>query len=353
MTTLVTVGMNYLIDPYGIFGSPTWAAINEKKPAAANRTHIVKPYAVKRDNYAVIIVGNSRPQMGLDPDHPCIQSIGSAYSLTLPGAGVYQQARYLQHALSYSQPKLIILGIDFIDFLISPNEKNDPYRWPPYTDKFEERLAVDPQGRRNFNYFKSKIFDYRDSLFSLITTKDSIQTIKTQNLQFSSTLNSNGFNPANDYFEIIKHEGQHMLFKQKNEELLETLTRSKWQIIQNNVPWSSPLTSLNKIIEEATSREIRLIVFINPYHADYIKNIITASQENNFKQWKIIIEELVVKKNHLEFWDFSVINAYTSESPPQPNDKKTILNWFWEPAHYRKELGDKLLDQMLAKNGCA
>ena len=52
----------------------------------------------------------------------------------------------------------------------------------------------------------------------------------------------------------------------------------------------------------------------------------------------------------VELWDFSTINPLSTEHPPAPGDKRTIMQWFWEPAHYREEYGDLMLSQMLQRS---
>ena len=39
---------------------------------------------------------------------------------------------------------------------------------------------------------------------------------------------------------------------------------------------------------------------------------------------------------------------FTEESVPAAGVRSGPLRWFWEPSHYRSELGDLMLDTMLA-----
>jgi hypothetical protein len=45
-------------------------------------------------------------------------------------------------------------------------------------------------------------------------------------------------------------------------------------------------------------------------------------------------------------WDFSVASDFVTEVVPLTNPKQQ-MKWFWEPAHYKKELGDMLLARWL------
>jgi len=129
LISLILACTNYIIDPYSLFQTKRVSGFNDKKPAAANRTALFKPYNVININPETIIVGNSRPEMGLNPLSECWpKGIGAVYNLTFPGLGTYEQVRALFHAVSIGNVKNILLGIDFIDFLQSRN--NNTLFWP-------------------------------------------------------------------------------------------------------------------------------------------------------------------------------------------------------------------------------
>ena len=47
-------------------------------------------------------------------------------------------------------------------------------------------------------------------------------------------------------------------------------------------------------------------------------------------------------------WDFSVASDFVNEVVPLTNPKQQ-MKWFWEPAHYKEELGDILLTSLLVE----
>jgi hypothetical protein len=274
------------------------------------------------------------------------------YSLTLPGASFYQQVRTLQHALALTEPTLVLLAVDFLDFLIDPSVTTDPYKWPLPPRDFERRLVVDAQGELNPAYRWQRLTDYRDALFSLTAFKDSLKTLIAQDWPLATTITAAGFNPANEYLEIIYNEGQHVLFEQKNAEIASQLTRQQWGIFVRDSHWSALLEALDRAIAMIQARGARVVVFINPYHAQYLEGINEAGYGPLFARWKQALADLVRRKQDVALWDFALLNSYTNEAPPSKGDKRNMLSWFLEPAHYRKELGDLLLRTMLHGNGC-
>jgi hypothetical protein len=50
--------------------------------------------------------------------------------------------------------------------------------------------------------------------------------------------------------------------------------------------------------------------------------------------------------NPFPLWDFSGFTELTTEPFPPLGDKETKMRWYWESSHYKKELGDLVLDRM-------
>jgi hypothetical protein len=93
---------------------------------------------------------------------------------------------------------------------------------------------------------------------------------------------------------------------------------------------------------------VTVVLFINPYHVDYLLALERAGRWSQFDAWKRELARLADELG-VELWDFSELNSLSAEQEPAPGDKKTILKWFWEPAHYRMEYGDLMLSSMLQR----
>ncbi|MCB2027227.1 MAG: hypothetical protein KDH18_00170, partial [Rhodoferax sp.] len=154
-----------------------------------------------------------------------------------------------------------------------------------------------------------------------------------------------GFNPANDYLDIVRTEGQHVLFAQKNRELASRLSR-EYRLDPDDGTDGDGFTALRRLIDWSKSRGIELTLFINPYHAEYLEGLERSGQWQLFEQWKQLLTD-IAEGGGVALWDFNTLDAYAAETPPAPGDRRTILRWFWEPAHYRSSLGDVMLERML------
>lgn len=348
LVCILGAALNYLVDPYSLFGTRRIPGFNERKPTASERARVVKPYMALRAKPRVVIGGNSRPEMGLNPRSACWKDAEQpVFNMGIPGASVFMQSRYVQHAVEKGQAQRVLFGIDFFDFLADASKPTGPLDWERLGEAFEGRLDAESQKQGSLPTFQ-RIDDVFSGLFSLKTLNDSIVTLASQRNPYSATRYENGFNPGSDYVPIIKNEGQAVLFSQKNIELRRSLQQPNLGILDVNGQQTESLQALRQLLVWAKRRSIGLVLFINPYHSDYLVQIEMAGKWALFEDWKRQVTALAAEYR-VPLWDFNSIEPYSTESPPAFNDKRSRLRWFWEPAHYRHELGDHMLGAMLAR----
>jgi hypothetical protein len=351
-TCLFAAFFNLLIDPYGLFGSPRIEGVNAVKPEAPERIRYVKPYYADRVAARTLIAGNSRPEMGLDPASHCWKpNEQPVFNTGVPGLGVSDQIGFVEHAATDGNVKNVFLGLDLTDFFVSSKTSlNDVAKSEPITEsKFNLRTKMD--GSPNPHYSKHRLKDWLTGLFSLETVSDSFVTIIQQHRENQPTRRADGFNPANDYHPIISAEGQAVLFVQKNQEIVQSFSKLGRDIYQESTDWSSLFETLDRFLTRAGERGINVVLFINPYHADYLATIALTDHWILLDQWKRTLLAIADRHN-LSLWDFNAVDERTGEPPPKPGDRTTELRWFWEPAHYRSEYGEQMLSAMLERD-CA
>lgn len=347
MFLCTTAALNYLVDPYGLFDSERIEGFNAIKPTAANHVRMAKPYQIISFLPKTVIAGNSRTEMGLDPLNDCwSEEQRPVFNIGLPGASIYIQTRTLQHATLENDSKLVLWGLDFLDFLGAQKGGSDPNHWPVRKAAFEDRLRVNADGSENFSFVWKRLEDQLGALFSLDTLKDSFHTLLKQKNHRTSSIRRDGFNPAFDYLDIITWEGQGVLFQQKNQNLARRFTRPGLKLYQEDTQWSKDFENVRRFLLFAKKNEMRVVLFINPYHADYLSLLELTGLWPMFEAWKLQLTD-IADTFEVELWDFSGINALSIEQAPVLGDKTSTLQWFWEPAHYKKEYGDLMLSRML------
>lgn len=341
---LIAAALNYLVDPYGLFGTRRIAGLNALKPAAPEKARVAKPYMASRAQPRTVVGGNSRPEMGLDPQSSCWSDADRpVFNAAIPGADVFMQVRYAQHAAESGAARRIVFGVDFLDFLVDPSAPGGPIDWAALGTGFDGRLVSAADAITT-----QQAADIFNSLFSLAAVGDSIATVAAQRDLHAPTRREDGFNPARDYLPIIRSEGQAVLFMQKNAEVGRRLRPANLDVLAAGGQASKPFLALRHMLEWASGRGIEVVLFINPYHADYLVQIEASGKWTLLEAWKRQLAGLAAEYG-VPLWDFNTLDQYSTETPPARNDRKTTLRWFWEPAHYRQELGDRMLAGMFGR----
>ena len=103
------------MDPYYAFGTPNFPGINAVRPLYESHVPVVKPYQVRRIKPDAIILGSSRAEVGLDPQHPG-WAAKNVFNYGLPSATSYEVMLAFLDAQSGGQLKQAVVGLDFFGF---------------------------------------------------------------------------------------------------------------------------------------------------------------------------------------------------------------------------------------------
>jgi hypothetical protein len=322
---ILVATLNVVVNPYEILTIERFS-FNQFKPEAGNRVRTFKKYRPAAFNPDTLLMGNSRVEIGFNPSSPQLKAIGSKiYNLGVPGASFLKQIAYANRVIEKGHVKTVLFGVDFIDFLYS--KKN------PSIQQFPSNITG-----------KNKIIEYAEAIFSLDGAISSVKTLFNQQYN-NSTREYNGFNPARNYLPIIQHEGVSVLFQQKTTELMARFKK-------NTFSSDSPITllrmdALTKFLAQCKEKGIKVYLFINPYHARYYRAIDKSGLSDSFNSWQIDLAKIAEQNSRLTFRNFTHFGNYDQEVVPGLGIKGKPLKWYWEPAHYRQELGDKMLESLL------
>ncbi|WP_412971474.1 hypothetical protein [Glaciecola sp. MF2-115] len=314
---ILFVGMiNYVVNPFLMFQQTKVNDIFTYKPEAATRVQTFKKYQAEGQNYDVLIVGNSRVEMGLNPDSPYFKD-KHVYNAGVPGLSMPAQIAYAKNLVNSNNIETLYVGVDFVDF-----------------------ISRELPNLEDFKFESNKYDDYLSATFSLDALKASLMTIFNQS-QYASTRTYKGFNPAKDYIATLQSEGQAVLTSQKLRALFTKIegTRFHKQELMTNV--QSPINVLEKNVNDWVKNGKRVVIFINPYQDLYYDALAKSGLANDFEIWRSAIKK-VANNTDSAFYDFTDLGMLHSNMFNEENE----LKYFWEPAHYKKGLGDKMLEIM-------
>lgn len=338
LAVLAGVGaLNMFIDPLGVFFSPRIQGLNALKPHLDHHYELARWEAARRLCAPVGIFGNSRAEIGFDPAHLKTVAHGlTAFNHAVPGSNVTLAARQFGWLKREGcAPKRVVLGLEFFDFLGSPAaESADPSSFPT--------------PRKDWLFMGEVVF-------SLTGLRDSLSTIALQSARYPATITKTGFNPLFNYLHEVEQSGHYTLFRQR---AVENVKAWQIKISRPKLPTgqlSLDQTDLENFLSQATSVGAEVDMVIYPYHAEVRLLIERMGLSQHFSDWKrgIVASTAKYSAQHptVRVWDFSALQPETLEPIPPPGDRISHLRWYWEGGHFKKALGDKVLDRLAGGPG--
>ncbi len=333
--------LNLGVDPFAVWHNRCIEGANCRKTEAGDKVYLTKSYQWHHLSPEVVILGNSRPELGLNPKTPLLAG-KSTYNLAVRGAGLSNQITYIVNLLKEHNPERVILSVDFLDFL-----EIDGYTavWPPHIKKTDSR-PYSITGQPNPHHIVNDLKNRAMSLLSLDSTLASIRTLINQKKLLNYTT-LDGFNQADGFLPIVTHEGLPALFDQKRQELVKRL-KGKRFVLRDVMGQSSNFGALSLLVKELNRRKIKLNLFISPYHVEYLNVLVQTGHSTLFLEWKAELVGELFRAGYFQqskLLDFSGFNRFTTESVP--SEPGQFMKWYWEPSHYRSALGEVILAQIL------
>lgn len=330
--------LNIFIDPLGVFAAPRITGLNAIKPHLDHHREFARYQNAVRVCADTGIFGNSRAEIGLDPENKALVAHkAAAFNHAIPGTGpqtTYQQILWLEAANCL--PKTIILGVDFFDFLGGAARNALP------------TLQTSPPPQLNRGFFA-------DSVFSIAGLGDSLATILAQHSHYPATTTDRGFNPLLNYIPEVGKSGAYIFFRQRAEENIRRWRQKPLRLRPEQGGASDDEATLDAILARLSRADTTIYVIIYPYHAQIRVLAERLGMGELFADWKQLLISIAERNARpgvrIEVWDFSAIAPETIEAIPPKGDRQTRLNYYWEGGHFKNQLGDRVLERLLGKPG--
>ena len=324
-----------IVDPYGLYGIVWRADFNAVKPGLSRYQSQIKQEHAQRLRPQLIILGNSRAEIGFDPRARALAAHGAGYNLAIPGTGLATSAsQFAQLLRAGVQPRTVIMGMEFIDFL-NPAAAQEKHPAPAAAPAPAPALG--------------RAFWRVDTLFSLASLQDAVHTLRIQHDGEAATMSADGYNPLLEYGAHVRQDGYHKLFAQRAQESAASFQRKSTRSLATGDFLSLRIFLLAMA---ATQADIRLVIY--PYHAQMLAMLEAAGLWPLFDAWKaqLVLEIGAVKAHypdaHITLVDFSGYGAYNCEPIPAAQDRGAATRWYWEAGHFKKALGDIVLQRLMS-----
>jgi hypothetical protein len=342
----VVAGFDAAVDPYAVFGTPRLAGFNARKIAAAPQQRMAKTYEVERVRPVTVLLGSSRVDIGLDPASPVWPAaMRPVFNYGLDGMGLRQARAALMQAAATGRLRNAVLVLD-------TDLAGDAPAPPGPPDETERRMLVRTEGDGtalvpNPARRRQHLSDLFLSALSLGALRDSVRTVLGQDDAGAADLSPAGATSENRFRAWAAASGYHAMFAQKDATNAAKLAQAAQWVAAH--PGAAPdLGTVARIIAFCRAHDIGLVIVIPPVHDHLLTQIAAHGLAARFAQWKAGLAALVPAGDaQVQLWDFSGASPYVSEPMPPPDDRHTMLRWFWDPTHFTKALGEQLLKRVL------
>ncbi|AYJ77660.1 hypothetical protein [Aliarcobacter cryaerophilus] len=307
--------INYIVDPYNLYKTN----LLKNKPKEFEYMRLVKAINVEEIKPYSIVLGTSRAEMAIDPEHEYF--IKPSYNLANAGSTMYETKYYLKEAILQGKLKKVLLVAD----------------WRMFNDVNMKQVADFETYFENRNIYKY-LLNYK-------VFEDSLFTIKNQNKL--SLHKSNGQMTdryVNDV--LLAHGGQYktMLAEEKN----------YYKNFTNNNSYKDTkkdsFEDFKEILQMCYRNNIKLDIIFGPSHIRQWEAFDYYHGYETFLKWKkdivLFVEKIGLEENKIPFniLDFSVYHRLTAENVPKEPEQR--MEFHFEGSHYTNKLGLIVLDRL-------
>ena len=330
LTLLLAGGVNFLVDPMGMFFAVRQPGINVYKPEVLNYWRIALPLRAHLLRPEAAVLGSSRVLSGIDTAHPYFRGKLTA-NLGLPSATLCDVADAFEVAAAGGRLERAVVGLDFF----AANTA---------------RIGPD------CGLGESLAHPWRLLLLTLVssdTLNASLKTVTKQRrvdpaIWQPTPAGSASLHP--DY--VAKRGGLREMFI----ELERTYAGSYYLIpptcdFRLDAADGSPggVDHLRRLLRSAHAHRVELRLFFSPEHARLIELARATRLLERYRQWLASVDA-VNREEAARAGRAPFILAlpddprWTTAVVPPRSDTLTQPSYFWDSSHYTRLVGNAILD---------
>jgi hypothetical protein len=339
--------VNLVVDPYEVFGTPRIAGVSRFKPITRNHALLAKTFQVARTRPVTVLIGSSPVHIGIDAAALAWPAaMEPVYNYGIPGA--YETSTSLltlQEAVATGAVKNAVVFLDFQNFFSPENPDPDLLE-----DERRFRFAAD--GAANPDSRLKRAEDMFLAVGTMGALLDSVTTIASQERANVLNLAPDGSGTEADFIDAARTDGMHELFAQKD--AFEAERARKVAAVMAD--WRGTLPDMDAvaaIVAFARGHGINLTLVIAPHHADALEIYWRAGLWPRVEQLKVELTTLAAQGGGVTLWDFLDYSSFATEPVPPASDRRTPTSWFWEPTHFKKQLGEIMIQRMFGSGAPA
>lgn len=343
------MGVNAVVDPFGMTHAVVRPGFNLHKPAIHQRVRLAKAYDLRRIAPRAIVLGTSRSHVGIRMTHPG-WSAAPRYNASFDGATTHELYAYLVHAQAVRPLEQVVLGLDTWQLSNVPS---------PVRAGFDPALLRDGGALDGARLLAA---DLR-LLASVDTLSASLETIRAQAWADPEWLAPDGQRLGDVFFrrpgEMFHDVGPRAYFEANDREEIG------WRVPPPAPPPAAApappaattdetsMAYVRRIVDFCRAHRIDLRIFVTPAHARQLEIADAAGEWDGIEAGKRALVAYLADDaaRHpdlapVPLWDFSGYSSITTEALP-PAGEKREMRWYWDSSHFKEVVGDWVLDRVL------
>jgi len=288
------------VDPLGVWDSKDKVGFNYFKSSQANTQRIFKPFQYETNKPDIVFFGSSRVNYVMPAEWPGVPN-EKVYNYGLDAAHMPEVELSFEYALKTHRPKVVLLGLDLIQFSALFNGLKRGFS--------EDRLKM-----ISYSPLTAHLRKLTDTIFSFDAIVHSIKTIKANKRErYEEPAFINGWRTKGDKIKRRSGEYRRVLAK------YHLLQYRRFKYAPSNY------LKLQRILEIAEKEDIKVILYFNPFHADFLITIDVNGKWDDLENLKRRLVRLA------PLWDFGYLNEVTSDRDN-----------FFDPSHFLPKIGRKM-----------
>jgi len=324
----LVAAFNLVVNPYRIFFPQLESTLSGAKPRPMQLQQELKSMLGERLRPEVLLMGNSTMEIGLDPQALSRAGVpGRIFNLGIAGFTLEQSTVGLRRVVDGHPPAVAIIGAAFSEHLF---------------------LGRGTQTSKVATETSWALSDLRIEMLSLIgseATIDSLRTLTIPYRPYPQTLTALGFNPMRDFDGYARTSGYKVLFDTANKRIHKYLANAGGSS-QPDAGASRGLNELRSLVSYLVGEGVRVVIVMNPYHADYLASIHHYGLQPVHEAWKASVAGMATLGNErtpVRVVDFGCEGRAMREPIPSRGDRQTTMRWYWDSEHYKAELGTRMI----------
>ncbi len=322
---VVSALSSYWFDPWGYFRINGFRSSSFLGDRVWGEERFRKALLLPAVRAETLIAGTSRVGMGFDVDDPDIQRyLGRSFNLGISAATFDEMDAYIRYAIGNQAPRTLLIGLDFGEFFTTSHGSSS------FLDLGDSQSASYLGPLQRFGY--------------ALWSKGTLYNMMRMTFSAHDSSLYGTYNKAN-WIEWIRELGLHGSTLKAEEAIVAV-----WKQKSDWTASAGRLASLDRLLNDACNLNIKVKLFISPYHVRQLLLFDSVELWESFLSWKRKVTEIVEQRDQascrLMLMDFSRITSFTSESFSSVEDKQNSVEWYFESSHYKPALGVKIVERL-------